>query len=277
MLALITFLAIVFFSIISVKIGTIALETTGLSRDIAAFQAQSAFSGVGFTTSESETVMSNPIRRKILRFMMLVGSAGLTTAVATLIITFVNVSPTRMVFGREINNIAFNIGLLVGGLFLILFIFTRRWFDDAAKRILARPLRRLKSKVQLYDYEKILGLSRGYTIGSFEVPKHHWMVNKTIKDLELEKEGVIVLGVYREVKDIEQYLGIPSLDFKIHNKDKIMVYCSEGRLVNLAKREKGAKGAVERKEAIEDHKKVNKAKKVYEQRLMEAAKEEKES
>jgi hypothetical protein len=276
MLALITFLAVVFFSIISVKIGALALEATGLSGDIAIFQAQSAFAGVGFTTSESETVMSHPVRRKILRFLMLVGSAGLTTAIATLIITFVNVAPTRTILGKEINNVAFNVGLLIGGLFLISFVFTRKWFDDAAKQILARPLRHLKSKVQLYDYEKILGLSRGYTIGSFEVPKHHWMVNKTISDLQLEKEGVMVLGVYRKIKDVEQYLGIPSPDFKIHNRDKIMVYCSEERLVNLAKREKGAKGAVERKEAVEDHKEVNKAKKVYEQRLMEAAKEHKE-
>ncbi|MBW2984284.1 TrkA C-terminal domain-containing protein [Candidatus Woesearchaeota archaeon] len=277
MLALITFLAIVFFSIISVKLGTIALETTGLSRDIAAFQAQSAFSGVGFTTSESETVMSNPVRRKILRFMMLVGSAGLTTAVATLIITFVNTTPTRVVFGKEVNTIAFNVGLLVGGLILISFIFTRNWFENLIKWILAKPLSHLKSRIKLYDYEKILGLSEGYTIGSFEVPKHHWMVNKTISDLEMEKEGVIILGVYRTVKDKEQYLGIPSPDFKIHNRDKIMVYCSEEKLLDLAKREKGAKGAVERKEAIEEHKEMNVVKKVYERKLMEAAKGKGES
>ena len=273
MLALITFLAVVFFSIVAVKLGTIALETTGLSRDIAAFQAQSAFSGVGFTTSESETVMTNPIRRKILRFMMLVGSAGLTTAVATLIITFVNTAPTRAILGKEINSTIFNVTLLLVGLGLILTIFTRRWFDDAMKWLLAKPLSHLKSKIRLYDYEKILGLSEGYTIGSFEVPKHHWMVNKTIRDLEMEKEGVIILGVNRDIKDKEQYLGIPSQDFKIHNKDKIMVYCSEEKLVNLAKREKGAKGTKKRQEAVKEHKEMNIVKKVYEHKLTKAAEE----
>jgi len=44
---LITFLLVVLFSIIIVRIGTVALTMTGLSREIAAFQAQSAFSGVG--------------------------------------------------------------------------------------------------------------------------------------------------------------------------------------------------------------------------------------
>ena len=39
---------------LAVRAGTLALVRTGLSRESASFQAQSAFMGVGFTTSESE-------------------------------------------------------------------------------------------------------------------------------------------------------------------------------------------------------------------------------
>ncbi|MBW2992335.1 potassium transporter TrkA [Candidatus Woesearchaeota archaeon] len=272
MLALVMFLFVVLFSLVAVKLGTLALEATGLSKDISAFQAQSAFSGVGFTTSEAETVVNHPVRRKILRILMLVGSAGLTTAIATLIVTFVNVQQTRMLFGYKINNIAFMLFVLVFGVLVIFGLFSSKTFENFMRWFLAKPLRFLKAKVELYDYEKILGLSKGYTIGSFEVPKNHWMVKKTIRDLNLEKEGVIILGVYRLVDGKEEYLGVPSQDFKIHYKDKMMVYCREDILANLAKREKGVKGAEKRKEAEQVQKKEKIVKKFVEEKLMKAKK-----
>lgn len=54
MVALVSLLTIIVLSITVVRIGATALELTGLSRDVAEFQAQSAFSGAGFTTQESE-------------------------------------------------------------------------------------------------------------------------------------------------------------------------------------------------------------------------------
>ena len=266
------FLFVILFSLVAVKLGTLALEATGLSKDISAFQAQSAFSGVGFTTSEAETVVNHPIRRKILRILMLVGSAGLTTAIATLIVTFVNVDQTRIFFGYKINYTAFLFFSLVIGVLLIFAVFSSKIFENLMKWILAKPLKLLKKRVELYDYEKILGLSKGYTIGSFEVPKNHWMVKKTIKDLSLEKEGVIVLGVYRDVDGKEEYLGVPSQDFEIHYKDKMMVFCKEDILKNLAKREKGAKGAEKRKEAEEVQKEEKIVKKFVEEKLKKSVK-----
>ena len=71
MYALISLLIVIVVSIIIVRIGAVALEMTGLSRELATFQAQSAFSGVGFTTSESEHVVSHPVRRKIIRLSLI--------------------------------------------------------------------------------------------------------------------------------------------------------------------------------------------------------------
>ena len=84
MVALISLLVIITLSIVAVRIGAIALELTGLSPEIASFQAQSAFSGAGFTTSEAEVIVSHPVRRRIVRILILFGSAGLTTSIATL-------------------------------------------------------------------------------------------------------------------------------------------------------------------------------------------------
>jgi hypothetical protein len=68
---------------------TIALTHTGLTKASAKFQARSAFSGAGFTTSESEMVVNHPVRRKIVMLLILLGNAGLVTAVSSLILTFV--------------------------------------------------------------------------------------------------------------------------------------------------------------------------------------------
>ena len=47
-------LIIVAVALLIVRIGATALMMTGLSRDVAEFQAISCFFGVGFTTNEAE-------------------------------------------------------------------------------------------------------------------------------------------------------------------------------------------------------------------------------
>ena len=85
MIALISLLVVITISITVVRIGSVALVMTGLSKDLAVFQAQSAFSGVGFTTTESGSVVGHAARRKIIRLLMLMGNAGITSAVASVV------------------------------------------------------------------------------------------------------------------------------------------------------------------------------------------------
>src|SRR3954470_12756427 len=88
MVALISVLIIVLLSLLITRVATVALSLTGMSREAASFQARSALTGVGFTTSEAEDVVSHPVRRRIVSALMLVGSAGLVTAVSSLILSF---------------------------------------------------------------------------------------------------------------------------------------------------------------------------------------------
>lgn len=77
MISIVTLLIVLTLSILLTRIATVALTHTGLSRESAKFQARSAFTGVGFTTSESEKVVNHPIRRRILLMLMLLGNAGI--------------------------------------------------------------------------------------------------------------------------------------------------------------------------------------------------------
>lgn len=76
-------------SILITRIATIALTHTGLSRETARFQARSAFTGAGFTTDEAESAVNHPVRRRMLMLLMLLGNAGIVTAISSMMLTFV--------------------------------------------------------------------------------------------------------------------------------------------------------------------------------------------
>ncbi len=238
--ALITFLFVVLFSIIVVRIGTVALKMTGLSRDVAAFQAQSAFSGVGFTTSESEYVVSHPVRRRIIRILMLLGSAGLTSAMATLVLTFVGATPAES---------AARVFWLAIGLLVLLFFGKSKLVDRGLSWIIERALEKF-TQIKVYDYEQLLGLSKGYTISMIKVKEGSWLANRKLRDLKLIDEGVLVLAIYRKVNGEEKFIGAPRGDTILLPGDTMVCYGPEDTLLYLPKRLKGPLGDKEHEEAV---------------------------
>jgi len=241
MIALVSFLLVILSSILIVRIGAVALEMTGLSRDIASFQAHSAFSGTGFTTSESEYVISHPVRRRIIRTLMFLGSAGITSAIATLVLTFV---------GKSAEEAQLSLLFLAVGL-VFLFLFSRsKLIERAMKRLIKRMLSRFTS-LKIYDYNQLLGLSKGYSIAEIRVRKKSWLANKTLRELQLNKEGILVLGIYRKVNGKEAFLGAPSSETKILPGDVLVCYGPEEIVFALSRRIKGISGKVEHEEAVE--------------------------
>ena len=129
MIPLISLLMVILFSIIFVRIGAVALEMTGLSKEVATFQAQSAYTGVGFTTSESEYVVSHPVRRKIIRILMFVGSAGIASAIAALFLSFV---------GKTQEESLYTLLYLIIGLILLYIFATSKLVDRGLRYIIKK-------------------------------------------------------------------------------------------------------------------------------------------
>lgn len=88
MIAIATLFVVVMLALLVTRMATVALMATGVPYDVARFQARSAMTGVGFTTSESESVVNHPIRRRIILTLMLLGNAGLVTIMASVILSF---------------------------------------------------------------------------------------------------------------------------------------------------------------------------------------------
>ena len=230
-------------SLIIVRIGATALEMTGLSKEVASFQAQSAFSGTGFTTSESEYVVSHPARRKIIRILIFLGSAGIASAMATLVLTFV---------GRSRGEARDYLIILGLSLFTLYMVFTSKRIERAMKKWIRRFLQRTFPELRVYDYSQLLGITRGYSISQIKVRPKSWLANKMLKELELDKEGILVLGIYRKTGEGEVYIGAPRGDTLIKPGDVLICYGPESALLNLSKRLKGAKGDKEHEKAVKE-------------------------
>lgn len=235
MISLISLLVIIVLSISVIRVGAAALELTGLSPEVAAFQAQSAFSGAGFTTSESESIVSHPLRRRITRVLILLGSAGLSSSIATLILTFLN---------REGGQSWLKLLILVGGIALIYALSRSRVIYRFMRKIITRLLERW-TELRIVDYQQVLGLSKGYTISRMKVKENSWMSNQLLKNLRINLEGAVILALYRVQDGEERFIGAPTGDTVIRPGDTLICYSRNSVSRSLHEREKGAAGDLE--------------------------------
>jgi hypothetical protein len=105
-----------------------------VSTEVAHFQARRAWTGVGFATSESEHIISHPMRRRIALALILAGNAGLVTIIAIMVVGFAGEGDTSGVLAR--------VGTLVGGPVVILLATRSRMMDTLPSRLIPAALRR---------------------------------------------------------------------------------------------------------------------------------------
>lgn len=229
MIALVTFFLVIVVSVTATRVASVALTLTGMSPQIARFQARSALSGSGFTTSESEAVVNHPARRRIIMFLMLVGSAGLVTAVATLSISFV---------GQDSTTSASRLVILLVGCLVLLVLARSKLVDRLMSRVFTRLLMRF-TDLELQDYAGLLHLADGHAVLELNVDDGAWLCSRTLGDLELREEGLTVLGIDRAEG---RYLGVPRANTEIRPGDTLVCYGVYDALVELAERQPGPEG-----------------------------------
>ena len=159
MTAIVTLIVIALFSLLAIKVATTALMMTGLSFDTASFQSYSAFFGVGFTTKEAELVVNHPVRRRIIRDLILVGNIGLTSALATMVATFVQGS--NAIGSLMVILAAVVIALAITAMSRLDFV--RKSLDHIISYSLTQA-----GLVRALDYELLLRVEHGYVARLFQ-------------------------------------------------------------------------------------------------------------
>jgi hypothetical protein len=237
MYAIVSLLIVVALSILITRIATVALTHTGLSRQVAQFQARSALTGAGFTTAETEQVVNHPVRRRIVRILMLVGNAGIITAVSSLILGFVSDTGDSRIAKF----------LALGGGLILLWVASR---SQTLDRLLHRAMTRMLEQytdLDTRDFVGLLHLAGDYTISELTCRPGDWMEDRTLKELRLREEGLMVLGINRRSG---QYIGAPTGDTRIRENDQLLLYGTTDQIHDLDLRAAGPSGDIRHHRAV---------------------------
>lgn len=244
MLSLISLIVIISLSMLITKIAAIMLVHTGLSSQSASFQARSAFTGVGFTTNEAESVVNHPVRRKIIMTLMLIGNAGIITAMASLMLTFVTPGETYLSWPVKLAILILSIA--------ILWMIAR---SQAVNRFLSKLINKALDKytdLTIRDYNTLLHISGGYTITQLKIEADDWLTGKKLKNAQLRDEGLNVLGIEREDGT---FFGTPTGNTEIEKGDTLFIYGKEEILAMIDDRKSDFFGDLEHSRATEKQKK----------------------
>lgn len=255
MLAVVSLFIVVTVSILITRVATIALTHTGLSREAARFQARSAFTGAGFTTTESESVVNHPVRRRIIMLLMLVGNAGIVTAVSSLILTFVDRSDDGVALWLKT-------ALLVTGLVGLWGLAASHWVDRHLSRVIDRALRRY-TQLDVRDYSSLMHLVGEYRLVELQVCEGDWLAGKTLGESKVRDEGIVVLGVKRPDGT---YIGAPKGPRRIEPGDTLLLYGRVVALEELDHREASPGAEREHEEAVREQDRVARAEEAQEAR-----------
>lgn len=238
MFAVASLLIVLALSLLIVRIATVALTMTGLSKQAAQFQARSAYTGTGFTTAESEKVVNHPVRRRIIMLLMLIRNGGIVTIVGTLILSFVGIEEQWRGLERFL--------LLLIGLAVLWLVATSRWLTSRMEGVIGWSLRRF-TRLDTRDYGALLHLTGDYRVVELTVEPQDWLAAKPLRELRLNDEGVLVLGIQRPDGS---FTGAPDGDTAAHPGDTLILYGRAARIDELDERRNDHRGHFAHMDAV---------------------------
>lgn len=238
LVGIIAFFTVLTLSLMITRVATIALSYTGLSEEAARFQARSAFTGTGFTTSEAEKVVDHPVRRRIIMMLMVARSAGLVTIIISLILSLAGDGSLDRLLRLA----------WVGGGSLFLWLLSRsRYLDHLMRRLIKSALERW-TRLDVRDYAGLLKISGDYRVTEIRVREGDWLSGKQLRDCRLPDEGVTVLGIYRRDG---RYVGVPRRDTRIFPEDTLVLYGRMKLLQDLPRRRDDSGGQRAHEQAVD--------------------------
>ena len=218
MYAIATFLIVALLSLLFTRLATGSLIATGMPPESAAFQARSAFTGAGFTTTEAENVVNHPVRRRVISTTMFVGNLGVPTLVVTVTVGFLAPGPGE----TGTRALVFAAGVAA----IVALAFTRpvtRFFVAVGRRGTQPLLRRsLTGRVV-----PLLSLSEDYQVVA--LPLSDDVPLRSIRGLQQALPRLRVLGVRRGGHRGTFVSGPPS-DVSLHAGDDVVVLADTAAL-----------------------------------------------
>ena len=197
-------------------IGSMALEATGLDRSKSRFQALSALTGTGFTTSQAEMIVEHPKRRRITTYLILIGNTGIAAFLVLLVLYLRSgiTAPSRplIVFTAII--------LLILALFFFLGLIDR--LTNVFLRIGGKGPATLPGSVKaLYNQMD------DYAVARLTLGQGSKLAGAPLKDARFEQGNITVLAIERQ----ENIVPHPQADEILSPGDNLLCY---GKMEDIA-------------------------------------------
>ncbi len=211
MIAALTLFVVLTLSVLVIRTGAVALRLTGLPEEGARFQARSAFTGTGFTTSESEAIVNHPVRRRIVSLLMTIGSLGFVSVLTTVVVSLVGSSGSEGALMRQL--------LWLATVLLVLWLAVLNPFAD---RIMCGVIGRLLARTEGFGGRKparLLQLPAGHGVTQILVHPESGLAGRQVR--ELVANGVVILGLQREDG---KYINLPQDSEEVRPADEIFFY-----------------------------------------------------
>jgi len=206
-------------SFIVVRIGGLALQLTGIEADVARFQALSAFTGTGFTTTEAERVVRHRTRRRIVTILIILGNAGLVTIIATLVATFTQVTGYSWFFIR--------LAIIVVSIFILYRLIVTSRFGNRILVLVRKPLlKRILREAPAV--EEVYHIGKDWGINLVMIKEKSKNIGRSLADI-IAEEDIEILAVDRA----DEFLPRPDTRETILEGDRLLVYASRESVKRL--------------------------------------------
>ena len=227
--SVILILAFIVIYVIVIQIYSVLFRITGLTKEKASFQAISLLTNSGFTTSESEIIVSDRVRRRIAIAAMINGYA-FSVIIVSLIINVI------LSLKEDIQDQTLYVMLYAFGVFILLIIITQIPF---LKRLLEKFIQFLAVKVlKRNNNENIIIMLDNYGRDSMaevclnRVPEA--MVDVPLFEMKIkEKNHLNILMIKRNGKVIDV-----TKDTVFKKGDRLVVFGSTASIINAFNKKK---------------------------------------
>jgi len=199
-------------SFIVVRIGGFALQLTGIEPEVARFQALSAFTGTGFTTTEAERVVRHRTRRRIVTILIILGNAGFVTIIATLVATFTQVTGYSWFFIR--------LAIIVVSILILYRVIVTSRFGNRILVLVRKPLLKRVLR-EAPAVEEVFNVGKDWGINLVMIKEKSKNIGRSLADVMAE-EDIEVLAVDRT----GELLPRPDRKETILEGDRLLVYAS---------------------------------------------------
>jgi hypothetical protein len=211
------FLALI---LLIVELATLLLQSTGLSREVARFQAISLLTGTGFTTTEAELITKHPLRRKIGEVLILFGTLAFATVIAILI-NFIN---------QE-----FTLGQLLKGILLLTTLFALFRIRRFQRLILTRMK---PNMAHISTLQEVFHLEEDDIVLEIKLKELHAHLFKSLRQLNLATDhGIHILTIQRKKENADflqnHLIKYPTGSTLLRLGDILMVFGKRSQIIAI--------------------------------------------